>query len=129
MKKNPQGKHEVYTRGGTKSTGKDPLQFAKKMAAMGAGELMINSIDHDGMMSGYDIGLIKIVADAVSVPVIACGGAGKIENLFDAYENGNASAMAAGSMFVFHGRKRAVLINYPTRSELETTFSDTVRMP
>jgi imidazole glycerol-phosphate synthase subunit HisF len=124
-KKNPQGKYEVFIRGGTKATGKDPVQFAKDMVAMGAGELMINSIDQDGMMTGYDIGLVKLVADAVSVPVIACGGAGKIEDFFDAYENGHASAMAAGSLFIFHGRKRAVLINYPTRGELETLFSGT----
>lgn len=129
VKKNPLGKYEVFIRGGTKATGKDPVQFARDMAAMGAGELMINSIDQDGMMTGYDVGLIKTISNAVSVPVIACGGAGKIEDLFDAYQNGHASAMAAGSMFVFHGRKRAVLINYPTRSELETIFSDTVRIP
>jgi cyclase len=128
-KKNSQGKYEVFVRGGTKTTGKDPVQFAREMAEMGAGELMINSINQDGMMTGYDIGLVKSVADAVSVPVIACGGAGKIEDLFDAYQKGHASAMAAGSMFVFHGRKRAVLINYPTRSELETTFSDTEWSP
>jgi len=121
-KKNPLGKYDVCIRGGTISMGKDPEQFARDMEAMGAGELMINSIDQDGMMTGYDIELIKTISDAVSVPVIACGGAGRIEDLFDAYENGHASAMAVGSMFVFHGRKRAVLINYPTRSELETAF-------
>lgn len=122
-KKTSQGNYEVFMRGGTKATGKDPVEFARDMAAQGAGELMINSIDQDGMMAGYDIGLIKAVADAVSVPVIACGGAGNIEDLSDAYLNGHASAMAAGSMFVFHGRKRAVLITYPTRSELEAIFS------
>lgn len=121
-KKSIQGNYEVCIRGGAKSTGKDPVAFSREMAEAGAGELMINAIDQDGMMSGYDISLIKTVADAVSVPVIACGGAGKIEDLSDAYLNGHASAMAAGSMFVFHGRKRAVLINYPTRSELEAAF-------
>ncbi len=128
VRKNPMGKYEVFIRGGTKATGKDPVQFARDMAAMGAGELMINSIDHDGTMAGYDTGLIKTIADAVSVPVIASGGAGRIEDLYDAYVNGHASAMAAGSMFVFHGRKRAVLISYPDRHELETLFSETARM-
>jgi cyclase len=124
-KKIAHGKYEVFIRGGTKSTGKDPVQFAHEIVKLGAGELMINSIDQDGMMAGYDIDLVKSIADAVSVPVIACGGAGKVEDLFDAFQNGHASAMAAGSLFVFHGRKRAVLINYPPRIELERIFTKT----
>ena len=128
-KKDSWGVYEVFIRGGTRATGKSPVEFARDMVVSGAGELMINSIDRDGTMTGYDIGLIKTVSDAVPVPVIACGGAGRTEDLFDAYMNGHASAMAAGSMFVYHGRKRAVLINYPTRHELESLFSDTVRIP
>jgi len=122
-KKNSNGLYEVNTRGGTKSTGKDPIQYAKEMEAAGAGELMITSIDRDGMMKGYDIILTKSVADAVNIPVIASGGAERLDDLGTAYYDGHASAMAAGSWFVYFGRKRAVLINYPTNNELEAIFS------
>lgn len=117
--------YEVISRGGTKPTGKDALGYAMEMEAAGAGELMITSIEKDGTMSGYDIPLIKIIADSVNIPVIAAGGAGKTEDLKRAYTEGHASAMAAGSLFVYHGRKKAVLINYPKRTELEAVFCDT----
>lgn len=121
-RKNINGSYEVYTRGGLKATTKDPISLALSMQEMGAGEIMITSIDCDGMMEGYDINLIKSVSDAVEIPVIACGGAGKISDLRKAHEIGHASGMAVGSMFVFHGRKRAVLINYPDQKELENLF-------
>lgn len=113
------GSYEVFTCGGTKATGIAPVSLAVQMETMGAGELMLNSIDKDGTMEGYDLELIKSVSDAVSIPVIACGGAGKIEDFADAVKIGHASAVAAGSMFVFHGRRRAVLISFPTKEELE----------
>ena len=122
------GSYEVVTRGGSRSTGKDPVLHAKEMETAGAGELMVTSLDKEGMMAGYDIVLTKSVADAVNIPVIASGGAGRPEDLRIAYHEGHASAMAAGSMFVYHGRKRAVLLNYPTRQELEAIFSDEGRM-
>ena len=75
------------------------------------------------MMTGYDIELIKSIADIVSIPVVACGGAGNLEHLKKAYFDGNAHALAAGSMFVFHGPRRAVLINYPSKSELKQLFN------
>jgi cyclase len=79
---------------------------------------MVNAIDRDGTMHGYDLELVHQVASAVSVPVIACGGAGTLGHFSEAVTAG-ASAVAAGSMFVFHGRRRAVLISYPDRSELD----------
>ncbi|MEQ1657152.1 MAG: AglZ/HisF2 family acetamidino modification protein [Hylemonella sp.] len=79
----------------------------------GVGEIFLNSVDRDGMMGGYDLALIRSVSEKVNVPVIACGGAGAVEHLSEAVHDGGASAVAAGSMFVFHGRLRAVLINYP----------------
>ena len=79
---------------------------------------MLNSIDRDGTMSGYDIELIKSVAEKVSIPVIACGGASDIKDLKQALKEGNAHAVAAGSMFVYYGKKRAVLINMPDEKEL-----------
>ena len=122
VKKNFFGKQQVFVCGGSKSTDFNPVYFAKIMEEKGAGELIINSIDKDGSMEGYDIDLIRAVSDAVTVPVVALGGAGKIEDLNKAVEDGHASAVAAGSLFVFHGPRRAVLINYPQPEELKTIF-------
>jgi cyclase len=122
VKKKIFGKQQVYIYGGSKSTDLNPVSFAKRMEEMGAGELIINSVDRDGSMEGYDIELIKAVSDSVTIPVVALGGAGKVEDLNEAVQNGHASAVAAGSMFVFHGPRRAVLINYPQTEELKNIF-------
>ena len=111
----------VFTYSGTKNTKLDPVEWAVRVAELGAGEILLNSMDRDGSMEGYDIETIAQVSSAVNVPVIACGGAGNIEHLGEAVRNG-ASALAAGSMFVFHGQKRAVLISYPTQKELDRVF-------
>jgi cyclase len=113
------GRYEVYSRGGTKGTGLDPIKFAVQMEQMGAGEILLTSVDRDGTQEGYDIELIQKVASAVSIPVIASGGAGKVEDFGVAVKQGGASACAAGSMVVYFGRNRAVLINFPDRKELE----------
>lgn len=97
---------------------KNWITFAQEAIASGAGELLINAVDRDGEMSGYDINLIKQAASAVSVPVIALGGARNLNDFRHAVDAG-ASAVAAGAMFVFHGPHRAVLITYPSYSELE----------
>lgn len=111
------GKYEVFTHSGTKATGLDPLRHAQEMERRGAGELFVNSIDRDGTMQGYDLDLIRRVAQAVGIPVIACGGAGNLQHLAEAIRAG-ASAAAAGSMFVFQGPLRGVLISYPSHEEL-----------
>jgi imidazole glycerol-phosphate synthase subunit HisF len=111
--------YEVFSHAGTRGTGLAPAEHAKRMAQCGAGEILINSIDRDGTMAGYDIELVRSVAQAVDVPVIACGGAGKLSDFAAAVKDGGASAVAAGSMFVFQGRHRAVLITYPDYRELE----------
>jgi cyclase len=116
------GKYKVFIHSGRKNTGLDPVRFAVDMEAMGAGELFLNSIDRDGMMQGYDIELIRSVSGAVRIPVVACGGAGSVDDLADAVMKGGASAAAAGSLFVFQGRHHAVLISYPTSSELQEAF-------
>lgn len=113
------GSYGVATRGGTRLTGIDPVTCARAMEKAGAGELLINSIDRDGMMSGYNIPLIKSVVSAVQIPVIALGGAGSYDDFSQALSEGGASAVAAGSLFVYFGRKKAVLINYPGREEIE----------
>ncbi len=117
------GRYEVFIRGGRKGTGLDPVEFAVKMEQMGAGEILLNSIDRDGTQEGYDINLIKSVTSAVGVPVIACGGAGKIDDFRAAVKEGGASACAAGSMVVYYGRNRAVLITFPEREKLESVLN------
>lgn len=113
------GRPRVFVRCGRRNTGLDPQQWARKVEMDGAGEILINSIDRDGTMEGYDLDLIRAVSRAVRVPVVASGGAGSISDLSEAIGAG-ASAAAAGSMFVFKGPHRAVLINYPSQAELET---------
>lgn len=105
--------------GGTKATNYTPLDFAKMMEDKGAGEIIIQSIENDGVMNGYDIDLIKTISTAVGIPVVALGGAGKKEDLINAYQNGYANGLAAGSLFVYQGTKRGVLINYPEKNELK----------
>ncbi|MBN8655557.1 MAG: imidazole glycerol phosphate synthase subunit HisF [Anaerolineae bacterium] len=119
VKKNFLGKYEVFTRCGQKKTGLDPVKHAIEMEKMGAGEIIINSIDRDGTMQGYDVELVRRVADAVHVPVVACGGAGNLSHVSEVIKHGHASAAAAGSIFVFQGPLRGVLISYPTPKELK----------
>lgn len=122
VKKTLFGKYEVFTHGGKKGTKLDPVTIAQRMEQMGAGEIVINSIDRDGTMTGYDLDLIKSVTDVVRVPVIACGGAGNVEHFGEAVNKGGASAVAAGSMFVFQGKHRAVLISFPEQQALKQVF-------
>lgn len=110
--------YEVCVASGKIGTKKDPVTFAKELAALGAGEILLNSIDKDGTMQGYDLGLIEAVSAAVDVPVIACGGAASMSDFTQALTSG-ASAVAAGSYFVFQGKHRAVLISYPRPDEIE----------
>ena len=127
VKKSIFGKYEIWIKGGSENTKKNPVEFAKVVEGLGAGELIVNSIDNDGLMSGYDIKLIKIIADAITIPLVACGGAGNMKHLKDCYYNGNAHALAAGSIFVFHGRRNAVLINYPSKKEMKELFNGFTR--
>jgi cyclase len=122
VKKNFWRKYELFSDGGTINTKKDPIDLAKELDAIGVGELLINSIDRDGTMEGYDLELISAVCSAVSMPVIACGGAKTIQDFDLAIHQAGASAVAAGSMFVFHGKHRAVLISYPESAELKHIF-------
>ena len=101
VKTNRLGKYEVFTYSGKKATSLDPVKFALQMEKQGAGEILLNSIDRDGMMQGYELELIRRVSGAVSIPVVACGGAGRVQHLGEAVEKGGASAAAAGSLFVF----------------------------
>lgn len=124
VKRNLFGKEHTYIYSGTRSIGFDPVSFARLAEEKGAGELIINSIDHDGTMDGYNISLIKTVSEAVRIPVVALGGAGNINDLRLGIKEGFASAVAAGSMFVYYGPRRAVLVNYPRKEELNTFIPD-----
>ncbi|WP_369722514.1 AglZ/HisF2 family acetamidino modification protein [Bradyrhizobium sp. LLZ17] len=117
------GRYEVYGDSGTRSTGHEPAAYARMMADLGAGEILLTAIDRDGTMKGYDIELVSKVASAVSIPVIASGGAGTIADFGVASKHGGAAAVAAGAMFVFHGPHRAVLITYPSHAELSAVLS------
>jgi cyclase len=121
-KKTPSG-YKVYTRGGRKATDLDPVRLAVELEKRGAGEILLTAIDRDGTMQGYDLELIKRMTEAAGIPVIACGGAGKVEDFGAAVKQGGASAVAAGSMVVYHGRNRAVLINFPSKSELRRVLA------
>lgn len=114
-----------YIRG--KSTGLKPDEWASRCVRAGAGELIVYSVDREGTFNGYDIELLKQVASSVNVPVVALGGAGCIDDLIEAINQGHASAVAAGSFFVFQMPHRAVLISYP-KKEIENIFQATKRI-
>lgn len=112
------GQYKCCIADGSEVMNRAPAELAKEAERLGAGEITINSIDNDGLMNGYDIELVKSVVDAVKVPVIAIGGAGGIMDLKNVLENGHAHAAAGGSMFVYYGWLKAVLITAPTEQEL-----------
>jgi cyclase len=106
---------KTWSHGGSKASAYSPLEFAQLMEEKGAGEIIIQSIERDGEMNGYDIELIKQISEAVTIPVIALGGAGNVAHLKEGAEKGFANGLAGGSMFVYQGPKRGVLISYPER--------------
>lgn len=117
-KKTLLGGYRVFVKSGTIDTKLKPEDHAAALEQAGVGEIFLNSIDNDGQMQGFDLPLIQKVARRVNVPLVACGGAGTVNHLREAIIEGGASAVAAGSMFVFHGKHRAVLINYPSDTSL-----------
>ncbi len=112
------GGYDLYTHSGSRRRGVALSDHLAQLVGYGIGEIIVNSIDRDGTMSGYDLAAIKAVSGMVSIPVIACGGASSIADFAAAVNEAGASAVAAGSLFVYKGKHRAVLINYPDRAEL-----------
>jgi len=100
-KARPGGGFEVYTHGGREPTGLDAVDWAKRLATLGAGEILLTSMDRDGTKKGFDLGLTRAVADAVSIPVIASGGVGELDHLVEGVREGHASAVLAASIFHF----------------------------
>ncbi|HYC37552.1 MAG TPA: AglZ/HisF2 family acetamidino modification protein [Usitatibacter sp.] len=113
------GKARCYTAGGRRRTRLDPVHAARHFESLGAGELIVTAIECEGTFSGYDLDLLAAVAGAVGIPVIAHGGAGRIEHLVQAVEKAGCQAVAAGSMFVFAAQGQGVLITYPSPAELQ----------
>jgi cyclase len=117
VKKSLLGKYEVYTHNGNRNTKKNPVEVAKQMEELGAGELVVNSIDNDGVMKGYDSVIVEKIREAISLPMTVLGGAGSLNDIKKLIEKYGIIGAAAGSLFVFKGIYRAVLINYPSPSE------------
>jgi len=118
VKKNIFSKYKVYVKNGTENTGMEPMGFAFKMQEAGAGEILLNNIDRDGTYEGYDLELVKTLSHGLKIPLIACGGASGLTDFTDAINSG-ASAVAAGSIFVFQRPHNAVLISYPSQKDLK----------
>lgn len=121
------GKYEVVYQNGKKTTGKNPIEFAKALERLGVGEIVINSVDRDGTMEGYDIKLIKSIREVVNIPMSVLGGAGKLEDIKEVIDNFGVIGAAAGSLFVFKGKYRAVLISYPTYQEKLEIFKKYIK--
>jgi cyclase len=121
IKKNFLGRKKLYQSSTKKLLDLDWKAYIQSTIKAGAGEIMLNSVDKDGTLSGMDLDLVQEVSSLVEVPVIAAGGVGSLENIKESIDHG-ASAVAVGSFFVFHGPHRAVLITYPKYSTLEDLF-------
>ena len=116
-------RYEIFTHNGTRKTGIHPIEFAKRAETLGAGEILVNSIDRDGEMKGYDLDLIDQVRDAISLPLSVLGGAGSLRDIEELIRRYGIIGAAAGSLFIFKGKYRAVLINYPSRCDKDALCS------
>lgn len=117
------GKYVIKYRSGKRNSKLNLIDYVKTVEDSGAGEIILNSINRDGLMNGYDLRSLKLVTDAVNIPVVPIGGAGSLTDMRDAINCG-ASAVSAGSFFVFHGVHKAVLITYPQYEAMEAIFND-----
>lgn len=122
VKKNIWGKYVAYVKDGTEKTDVDVVEYAKQAEQAGAGEILLTSMDRDGTWSGFDIDITKKVSEAVSVPVIANGGAGNISHIADVVKKGHASAVCLGSMVVYQQKGMGVLVNFPDNKILEKSL-------
>lgn len=122
VKKKLLGGYEVYTNNGKKATGINPFKFIEEAQLLGAGEIVINSIDQDGVMKGFDMSLIDKARERSSLPMTFLGGAGNLDDIKKVIEKHKIIGVAAGSLFVFKGKYKAVLINYPNKSEKDLLF-------
>jgi cyclase len=119
-KSDPLRRYELFTHNGSRRTTLHPVEFSKEIESLGAGEVVINSVDRDGVMKGYDLDLVEGVRDAISLPLTVLGGAGSLKDIGQLIDTYGIIGAAAGSLFVFKGVYRAVLISYPSRRERES---------
>lgn len=117
VKKKKWGKYGVYSKSGTKKISDSVIDYVKQIEQKGAGEILLNFIAKDGTFSGYDLDLIQLISNQIDIPLIACGGAANIKDFYNAVISG-ASAVAAGSMFVYKGDTKGILINYPDQHKI-----------
>lgn len=127
VKKNLLGGYEVYTHNGNKATGLDPIKFATELERLGAGEIILNSIDQDGVMKGYDTNLTDKITDVITIPLTILGGAGSLEDIKKIVQRYGVIGISAGSLFVYKGFYKAVLINYPTLAEKNAIFKNILK--
>lgn len=118
------GRYDVFTHNGQRNTHKNPVEFAQEMERLGAGEIVVNSIDQDGVMKGYDFTLVDLIREAVSIPMTVLGGAGSLGDIGKLIAKHGIIGAAAGSLFVFKGVYKAVLINYPNRAEKQALMDE-----
>jgi cyclase len=123
FKRNIWGKWKPFSHNGQNPIGFEVIELCRHYEKLGAGELLLNCISQDGTMTGYPVDILKEMSDAVRIPVIACGGAGSLQHMADLARQTHIKAFAAGSMFVYYGPHRAVLINYPDQATLKETFA------
>jgi cyclase len=124
VKKKLFGGYEIYTHNGKNSTGINPINFVEKIENLGAGEIVINSIDQDGTMNGYDLKLVEQIRKSTSLPLTILGGAGSLNHIGNLIQNYGIIGAAAGSLFVFKGVYKAVLINYPSFKEKDKLINN-----
>ena len=127
IKRQSSGNYELFINNGKTATGLNPFDFAKKMQDFGAGEIVINSIDNDGCMNGYDIKLVNDIRNIITLPLTVLGGAGKMEDIGDLINKYGIIGAAAGSLFVFKGKFNAVLINYPNWDEKDKLINTYIK--
>jgi cyclase len=123
-RRNVWNRNALYSHGGKRKEPCALLDWLNMVESLGAGEIILNSIDREGTMAGFDLETLKAATDMLHIPVIASGGAGEVEHFRQAISMAGVAGCAAGTMFVFHGRHRAVLITYPSRSDLETALQE-----
>ncbi len=122
IKKDIFGKYSIYYKNGKNKLNCNYLDFILEIESLGAGEIIIQSILNDGMKDGYDLNLINKVSCKLSIPLVALGGAGSMDDFKNVYKKSFVNGIAAGSKFVFHGKNDGVLINYPSKKEISDLF-------
>lgn len=127
IKKNIFGKYQVYTNDGATKQAKDPIHWAQELENLGAGELLVTSIDRDGTWKGYDLEILKRITSAVNIPVIANGGAGSMQHIGEVVSECNVSAVALGSMVVYQQKGFGVLVNFPDREKLNQVLNSSYK--